>query len=207
MRKLVVYLLPFAFLLFSNIAFGGLASNTITGSNPNISNPYTEGQVVSLNLAFSGIGRGVGINGTSANDRYNANSWNTSTIDLDAYFNFTLTPAPGFLMSFVEFEYTGQRSPTGPDSFAFRSSLDNFTANLGTPTATGATISLSDAVFQNLSTPVEFRLYGWNTTNSGGTFSVNDFSFEGTISAVPEPSSLLLCSLFAMSALGLRRRR
>src|SRR5690606_15770046 len=108
-------------------------------------------------------------------------SWNTPAIDLDAYFEFTLTPDVGYEIDFVSFVYTGQRSGTGPTSFAFRSSLDGYDANIGAPIATGATIDLSAANYQNITTPITFRFYGWDTTNSSGTFSINDFTFNGTV--------------------------
>ncbi|MBL7897657.1 MAG: hypothetical protein JNJ99_03900, partial [Crocinitomicaceae bacterium] len=156
-------------------------TNPITGTNPNLSNPYTTGDVFDANITVSGIGRGTGAVGTNANDRYNANSWNTGTIDLTAYFEFTLTPNPGCEIDFSSFVYTGQSSGTGPTSFAFRSSVDGYTANIGAPTAGGTTINLSAGAYQNISTAITFRFYGWGASASGGTFSINDFTFNGTI--------------------------
>ncbi len=197
----------------SSASWASLATNPITGTNPNTANPYTAGQTLAANLSFSGIGRGAGATGTNANDRYNANSWNTTSIDLDAYFTFTLTPASGFEIDFDDFVYTGQRSGTGPTLFAFRSSVDSFASDLGTPTATGTTIDLSSTAYQGVIAPIEFRLYAWGTTNSGGTFSVNDFTFNGTasaIAAIPEPTAFVFWGL-ATGAAGLtyvaRRRR
>ena len=156
-------------------------SNPITGTNPNTSNPYTTGQTVADNITVSGIGRGAGISGTNANDRYNANSWNTPSLDETAYFEFVLTPNEGYAIDFTSFVYTSQASGTGASSFAFRSSVDGFTSNVGSPTATGVTIDLSGESFQGISSAITFRLYGWGTTNSGGTFSVNDFTFNGAV--------------------------
>jgi hypothetical protein len=156
--------------------------NPITGTNPNTFNPYTNGQNVDPNISVSGIGRGSGISGNAANNRYNANSWNTMGIDLDAYFYFILTPNSGQKINFSSFEYSGQASGTGPTSFAFRSSLDGFTDDIGAPTASGATIDLSGAEFQNITSAIEFRFYGWGASAGGGTFSVNDFDFFGTTS-------------------------
>lgn len=159
-------------------------TNPITGTNPNTANPYTTGQTVDANLTVSGIGRGAGAFETNANDRYAANNWNTTSIDLTAYFEFTLTPAVGFQINFTDFVYTGQRSGTGPSSFAFRSSVDGYVSDIGTPTATGTTINLSGGAYQGVTSAITFRIYGWNTTNSGGTFSINDFTFNGTVTPV-----------------------
>lgn len=161
--------------------YGQIWGNPITGTNPNTSNPYTAGQTVHSDITVSGIGRGAGITGTNANNRYNANSWNTGSIDLTAYFEFTLTPNSGCQINFVSFVYTGQTSGTGPTSFAFRSSVDGYVNNIGSPSATGTTINLSGTDYQNITSSVTFRLYGWGASGSGGTFSVNDFTFNGTV--------------------------
>ncbi len=158
-------------------------SNVITGTNPNTANPYTFEQDVVPNITVSGIGRGSGIVGTSANDRYNANSWDTSALDPTAYFEFTIAPNSGYLINFSDFVYTGQASGTGPTSFGFRSSVDGYVSNIGTATAAGSTISLSNAAYQNISSPITFRFYGWGASAAGGTFSINDFKFNGTIVA------------------------
>lgn len=178
-------------LFLSAFSWGqSIFTNTITGTNPNTANPYTTGQVVAPNLTVSGIGRGDGADGTNANDRYNANGWNTVVIDLDAYFEFVLTPNSGYQINFTSFVYTGQRSATGPTSFALRSSLDGFVNNIGTPTAAGTTISLAGIEYQGITTPITFRLYGWNATNSTGTFSVNGFIFNGTVTTTCTPPSV-----------------
>lgn len=159
--------------------------NPITGTNPNTANPYTTGQTTDPNLTASGIGRGTGISGANANDRYNANSWNTAAIDLTAYFEFTITPNSGKTVSFISFVYTGQASGSGATAFAFRSSVDGFTNDIGTPLATGATIDLSAGAYQNISSAITFRLYGWGASAAAGTFSVNDFTFNGVTSVLP----------------------
>ncbi len=168
-------------------------TNPITGTTPNTSNPYTTGQTVDPDITVSGIGRGTGIIGDDANDRYNARSWNTPSIDLDAYFTFTLTPNSGNEIDFVSFAYTGQASGTGPTSFAFRSSLDFFASDIGSPSAAGTTIALSSSTFQNITTSIEFRFYGWGASSSTGTFSINDFTFNGS---TPLPIELISFTAF-----------
>ncbi len=172
------------FLLFTIAAIFGwgqsIWTNPITDANPSLSNPFTAGQTVGANISVSGISRGVGITAASASNRFSAASWNTAGIDLTAYFEFTLTPTAGCDIDFVSFVYTGQASSTGPTSFAIKSSLDAYTANIGTPTAAGTTISLAAASYQNVSSSITFRFYGFGASGATGTFSINDFTFNGT---------------------------
>lgn len=155
--------------------------NPITGTNPNTSNPYTTGQIVNADISVSGIGRGSGITGTNANDRYTASGWNSTSFDAADYFEFVLTPNAGYSIKFNSFVYTGQTSGTGPTSFAVRSSLDGFTSDIGTPNSTGTTIDLSSPIYSNITSQITFRIYGWNASGSGGTFSINSFVFSGNV--------------------------
>jgi hypothetical protein len=127
-------------------------------------NPFTSGQTFDSKISVSGIGRGVGINGNSGNDRYNADGWSTlTTIDLNDYFYFTLTPSAGYHIKFNDFQYRAQRSNQGPTDFAVRSSLDGYTADISTSTLnsngveTGFTASLTATQFQNITSAIDFR--------------------------------------------------
>lgn len=159
-----------------------LWSNAITGTNPNSANPYTTGDVYNPHITVSGISRGVGLAGSNANNRYNATTWNNTAMDAKDYFEFTLTPGSGKKINFTNFIYTGQNSGTGPTNVAFRSSVDGFTTNIGIATVTGTTINLSNAVYQNITSPITFRYYAWGGT--GGTLSIDDFIFNGTVTNI-----------------------
>lgn len=185
-----IYILLFSILSLSESFAQSIYQNPITGTNPNTANPYTTGDVPDPNITVSGIGRGPGINGNNANNRYNARDWSTgATIDLTDYFTFTLTPNAGRSISFVSFVFTLERSTTGPTSLELRSSIDGFTASIGTlANSTGGTlntIDLSGGSYQNISGAVEFRIYGWNAGGATGTQSVNDFIFNGVTNPLP----------------------
>jgi autotransporter-associated beta strand protein len=159
-------------------------TNPITDSDPSTANPYTSGQAVASNISVSGIGRGTGITASSALNRYSASGWNSSSLDANDYFSFTITPNSGYKIDFATFAYTAQASGTGPGSFAIRSSIDGYTNDITTtPSSTGGTFSLADGDFQGITTTITFRIYAWGASASAGTFSVNDFSFDGYISA------------------------
>jgi hypothetical protein len=163
-------------------------TNPITGTNPNTSNPYTSGQTVASGITVSGIGRGSGISGVDANNRYNANGWGSSFNNND-YFEWVITPGC-MEIDFISFVYTSERSHSSVSNFSFRSSLDNFSSNIGSPDFDGTTISLSASTFQNITSPITFRFYTWGS-NATRTFSINDFTFNGivTASAISNPTA------------------
>ena len=199
-------------LLFAAISWTGahadvISTNPITGTNPSTDNPYVTGLSGNANISASGIGRGTGITASSANDRYSAKSWTTTgLLDTNDYYTFTLDANDGYEFDFDSFVYTGTASASGPTAFALRSSLDGFTANIGSPTATGTTIVLTASQFQNLTTPVEFRLYGYDADGGTGTFSINDYTFNGAVEAVPEPNTLALFGVGSLLMLASRHR-
>jgi hypothetical protein len=170
-----------------NFGFGQpIFNNTITGTNPGLTNPYTVGQSVNANVTVSGIGRGSGINGDTGNNRYNATSWSTNpTIDFNDYFEFTITPNPGYEIDFGTFFYTNQASPSGPTQVAFRSNVDGYASNIGAPIIGSASIVLTAPAYQNITSPITFRFYGWGASAGTGTFSIDEFTFSGVVSALP----------------------
>lgn len=187
--KMKLFLCIVICICIQNGIFAQIWTNPITGTNPNLNDPYTTGQTVTANLTVSGIGRGSGIAGTNSNNRYNAIAWKTTSLDTSKYFYFTLTAAAGYRINFTNFIYTGQASGTGPSSVAFRSSLDGYTTDIGAPTVAGATISLAAATYQNITTSITFRFYAWNASTNGGTFSINDFTFNGGVTPVAAGTS------------------
>ncbi|WP_298152525.1 YDG domain-containing protein [Flavobacterium sp.] len=181
--------------------FNPIFYNLIVDTNPSLANPYTNGQFVITNLTASGIGRGTGLTAASAANRYSATAWNTTALDANDYFEWTITPQGTNEIDLVNFIYTGQTSAQGPVNFILRSSVDNYTADINTNTVVpgifGSLISLSAPEFQNITTPITFRLYGWGGT--GGTFSVNDFNFDGEVT--PSSATNLNVSLTALSSM------
>jgi hypothetical protein len=186
-RQLIL-ILSLSFLVFESSYGQSIWTNPITGTNPGLASPYTTGDVKDANLTVSGIGRGSGVTGANANDRYNASGWNSAALDANDYFYFTITVSPGYILNLTSFVYTGQIS-TGTGSFAFRSSLDGYVSDIGTSTATGTTIDLSGAAYQNLTGTITFRLYAWSLSAPGTTFSINNFTFNGTVNCINAPAN------------------
>ena len=187
--KKITYIKPIAFLitLFCVVSFGygQIFSNDITDTNPSLNNPYTNLQVVDGNITVSGIGRGTGILARTGLNRYNATGWDEIALEANTYFEFKITPNVNFEIDFSSFAYTGETSPQGPTNLAIRSSLDGYSSDIGASTLTGTTIDLSSSIYQNITTEITFRMYAWGATALLGTFSVNDFIFNGTVATAP----------------------
>ena len=183
MKKITLILI---LLLAFGFSYGqSIFTNPITDSDPEDDNPYTNNQVVDANITVSGIGRGSNIAPNNGTNRYNARGWNSSSINLNDYFEFILTPNSGYEIDFVSFVYTSQRSGSGPTNFAFRTSIDGFTSNIGAPTAGGlTTIDLTAATYQSITEAITFRIYGWGASSGLGTFSVNSFTFNGLVTSL-----------------------
>jgi hypothetical protein len=196
-------------LTFTHANAAVISTNPITDPDPALSNPYITGEINDPNITGSGIGRGTGLTAVPAIvNRYIANGWSTTSAPgANSYFTFTLDANPGYKINFTDFVYTGQAGgANAPTSFVFRSSVDGFVADIGSPIATGATIDLSAPQFQNLTDPIEFRFYGYSAAAKAGRYSINDYTFNGTVAAVPEPASIALLGVGSFLMGGYLRR-
>jgi hypothetical protein len=134
-------------------------------------------------LSVSAISLGTSIPASSFNagsEWYGEGGWpSTSTIDPNAYVEFTLTASSGHYLVLNTVTLIQRRSNTGspqgagPTSYSLRSSLDNYTTDIATGSITynyaTYTITLPSA-YQAIPSKVTFRIYGYNTTiNPGGT--------------------------------------
>jgi len=161
----------------------------------------------------------VGVTTSAAAGRFMASAWPTGattgsdvftgSVDLNKYFQFTLTADVGTTLNVNTIAFAIRRSSTGTRQYQCWSSLDSYAAPLSgyttlnasvtqssgiltvpdaasTTTWSGNTLTL-DNTFEGLST-VTFRFYGFNSEASGGTAGFDSpLDFTGA-SVVPEPS-------------------
>lgn len=182
------------------------------------------------NLTEGDISRGSGVTAIVSNDTFASSQWhNQNTVDLNDYYSILLTPDSGFILSLNSITFTHQSSFQGPTQFALRTSLDAFVSNFATGT-TGTTanrdvINFSPS-FNNLSSAIEIRIYGFaaanngtnsqwwlgavpaNATNPNPNNYVSNITFDLTTTAgVPEPTTAALLISAALATSTLKRRR
>jgi len=185
----------------SGATFGAFSATGYTG-NPNASS------------RFSWTSNPLG--GVNSSDDF---SQFTGSLDPVAYFEVSVTPQGGFAVQLDSVAFTMQRSGTGIRSYAVRSSLDGYAANLpasinpananlgvgsvnefrwlsdAITTAQNGSLVTLGGLFGDLTSPVTFRFYGWNAEGTAGTFSIDNVAFSGNTRNVPEPGAAALLAI------------
>ncbi len=132
----------------------------------------------------------------------------TGTINQSKYYEVTVSPRLAYSMTLKGFSFAVNRSNKGPRTFAIRSSMDGFAANLTAsvaPTNTnvsvqsnqtffynndtilteyGNLITVSGAQYTNRDIPVTFRIYAWNAEDQTGSFGIDSVSIIGTAGTI-----------------------
>ena len=106
------------------------------------------------------------------------------------FFQFHLAPEPGFHLNLSSFSFDAARGGSStPRGWVVRSSVDGFSSNLGTadiptaqPTLTSFAVNLSAPAFQNLTSALDFRIYGYAPTASGVGLFFDNLTVNGTVS-------------------------
>jgi len=179
MKKLLTFLISLT--AFSNVNAQLLQWNTFG----NTGNETTEPSVFNdPNLSgVTNLVLGPGITGAANGNRFGGNNWwnsgnstNSTLAEAVAgndYIQFIVTPNSGFSFTPTSFVFNWDHSASGPNSVTLRSSVDGFTANLGSVTGMPASISVGNTInitgLTAITTATTFRLYGYGGTATGGT--------------------------------------
>lgn len=158
---------------------------------------------VATGVSASSITRGANVSAHTATNSMNSTNWSTNvTVGLAKYYQFGLTPDPGFTLSLTSLVIGMTRTAAGPASFAVRSSLDSFASDIFTglvPETVAKITNNFGTGFDNLTGPVNFRVYGYNATAIEGRFRLLGSPIASdtealviTGTAVPEPSTAIL---------------
>lgn len=184
-------------------------------------------------LGSSGWSRASGLVGENSANRYDTSGWSVTTsiatlIANNDYMGFGISVNAGFVMNLnsATVGITVQRNGQGPNQYVLMSNLPGYgllatdpvmyTGTISGGNSDAATFNLPATGLAGLTGSYEFRLYGLNASSTGGTFSVgiqNDPTpgfriFNGTVAAIPEPTTFAMFGLgVAGAAAGWRWRR
>jgi hypothetical protein len=170
-----------------------------------------------------GSGASAGIAGGSLGFAGLTTSTFSDAISGNVYQSFTLTPSTGFLLNISGVTFNAAASSaTSTFNFNLLSSLTGFTTSdsLGSfSIVNGANVTTTIATsgfdeLQGVTSSVEFRIYVNRSAGAGTVAYFADdgvngglFSFNGTVDAVPEPSTYALLALSGLALAGYAARR
>ena len=154
--------------------------------------------------------RGSGLSPTANAGTFSASGWTASEArDLNDYFSFAIATDPGYLLSLTRLELDERRSPTGIGQWAIYSSLDGFAsalASFSVPDNASTRVDQGVALgsgFSALTGNVEFRIYGFQSENSAGTWRIDNVELEGALSRIPVLSQIPVSTPDAGSSIAL----
>lgn len=131
------------------------------------------------------------------------------------YFEVKISIDEGYSLRLNSLNFDVRRSGTGVRTYCVRSSLDNFTNNLAASTGTNSNLEIIpndiffwkydsistnndqkgsridfNAFFSALTDSVSFRFYAWNSEAVGGSFSIDNVNFIGTVTDLKNSTSI-----------------
>jgi hypothetical protein len=224
-RRRMSQLAAFA-LLFSlpSLCLGSILNVDYDFSGQPGNQASTSGFSSSLSLAASAVTRGSGLTAVAGANSINSSGWTTAaTPDANDYYEFTLTPAIGFAFNVDTIALRERRSNTGILTFTIRSSLDAYATDAIAPIVVPDNAGSRDhnftlgSTFDNLTTAVTFRIYGYAAEAAGGTWRLEDNATTGAmtitgeisplLAPVPEASTVIIWTLLSAAAIVAHKAR
>ncbi len=185
---------------------GQIVAWDVINQNSSATNPLSA-SILDGRLTSASLTLGSGVGASAAGSTFGGSGFDQTSLAAALsggdYLSFSLTPASGssFSVSSMSLLF-GVSTAVTNFNVALVSNVSGFTAEnalwnfaFGTASPAMQTITLSSVPdLQNLTSVVEFRLYGWRDTSGTTTFRIrenagNDLSVLGTATAIPEPST------------------
>jgi hypothetical protein len=198
------HLLPFALFIISLLPASATTAQTAATWSFNNTTAATVGTGEFLTASNVTVGSDIGSIAFNGTDFYGQDGWPaTTTMDANAYFQFTLTANSNYYLVLNTISLALRRSTTGtaagsgPQNWILASSLDGYTSVIssGALTLSYQTFAVTlPAAFQSMGSTVTFRLYGYNSvTTAGGDnrFVTDNITIKGQTS----PTTLAIQSL------------
>lgn len=163
-------------------------NRSVSGTNPNTSNPFAAQQSSPTTIGSTGVGTANLISPSDQNNRFRASGWsNGTTVNSNAYFYWTVQPGVGQTFPAGNLQFTLFRNEAGPQEYVVRSSLDSFASDVsrGQISGNSARISipfnLPEGLEMPADSPVVFRLYAYNARADFGTLTLSDLGYAGAV--------------------------
>ncbi|MFC7774653.1 hypothetical protein [Flavobacterium sp. GCM10027622] len=204
--KLIAFSFLFLFLLTSDCIHAQLLQwNTFGNTGTETTEPSVSNNA---NILPSNLIIGGGVSPAANGNRFGGNNWfdtgNTVTgsslteaMAGNNYIEFTVTPNSGFSFTPTSFSFSWDKSGTGPQNVALRSSIDGYSSNIGViaPTAPIGTFNVITITgLLNITSVTTFRIYGYGATGTGGTggfdiaSNINNIILNGTTASSVLPN-------------------
>lgn len=182
--------------------------------------------VSATGVIFGGLARGAGLSGYWA--RSGTSTSNLTTVmrfvngvaartesqafSRDVYAEFSLAPAPGYKLNLLNFSMDAYSPGTIARNFFVEYSTDNWVDTRvrlipATATTGDGTFVQGDLNLTDVTTPVQFRIYGFaplDSSSANRALQYDNIFVNGTVTAIPEPTS---ASLVCLGVVGLLLRR
>lgn len=184
----------FIFLVATNISFAQLLQwNTFVNTGTETTEPsvFNNANISASNLSRNGLTSASNQNRFGGSGWFDAGNANPSTlanaIAGNNYIEFTVTPNAGTSFTATSLVFKWDRSGTGPQNVALRSSADSFANNLGAPItaiAGGSFVNntITITTLNNITVSTTFRMYGYGATAAGGTGGFDNDANSITVS-------------------------
>ncbi|MGI9114465.1 MAG: PEPxxWA-CTERM sorting domain-containing protein [Chthoniobacterales bacterium] len=212
MKRILFLIVPVALIAAGGLAYGDVVANynftsgrASTDTDPNsVASTFDGGpgfQTAGVDNSFIDPLHGNSAPSIAIDATFTDGTTQGQAITANDYYTFTISPVAGALsFTSLSFDYANYSSSTFPtENFFVRSSADNFSANLaGAVTAAQASagtfgnasvILSSIAGLQNVTAPIEFRIYVYDSTSTAGRGALLDNITLNGFAPVPEPST------------------
>jgi hypothetical protein len=201
----------------ASFVIGDLTASSLTGNNLNAGSPST----VTIGTATTDFYTAWAFIGSGGSTAANA-------ITSGDFFKLTLTPAAGKSLTLISLSFDIFAATAGPSArqlyvFSDKTGISGSSALLTASTVSGSplipyntaaagqnfSVDLSGfGALADITDSVTFRFYT-QTPTSAQSLALDDITFNGIVTTVPEPSSVIFLGAggFALLAINRRRRR
>ncbi|TPV35764.1 T9SS type A sorting domain-containing protein [Paucihalobacter ruber] len=191
MKQLYIFVI---LLSFSFIGFGQttLVTYDFTGQPGTQATQLTA--TLGSNITATPISRGTLATGSALTNSMVSGNWPlTNSINIETYFEFSVTPTPGYVLTLNQLIFSDINSRNGALSFAIRTNFDAFANDVFTDAIPSVSGNNSVTTPRNINLPaisssnaITIRIYGYNRANGANRSwgLTNNMQLTGTVTPI-----------------------